>query len=312
MENSRVHSCSLPLVKKLAYGVAAFVAVVVAILVGHYLYAIATGKRFTADQWSAAGGWVSGLGTLAAVVVALWQIKRARDDAADAKTEADARLTRELEAAEQRTLDEIEKVNASAKAEIDAAEERHRAQLAKSDELLANELDAQRRHHQVESLGPIWNAIAALEVPATSLQIAMQAVQWHQQALIPHDPGTPEYRAVRNDLNEAANALQREIQTFAPFMMTAEISFTSALMLVDEPNTLETVENSYQAFIDFRKAINAPVSQGAQRQTMDLSGIGPAKAALNRTRDPMVKAVRAHLTRSRQLRAFDQGPRQSD
>lgn len=42
------------------------------------LYRLATGTRFTTDQWSAAGGWVGGIGTLAAVIVALWQSAQAK------------------------------------------------------------------------------------------------------------------------------------------------------------------------------------------------------------------------------------------
>lgn len=98
------------------------------VVAGHYVFVFITGTRFSVDQWAAAGGWVGGLGAFAAVFVALWQIKRARDDAAEAKIEADERLTRELEAAQQRTVKEIEQAHARAAAQMAAAEVRHTEQ----------------------------------------------------------------------------------------------------------------------------------------------------------------------------------------
>ncbi|MGW4339030.1 hypothetical protein ACWEK5_40455 [Rhodococcus koreensis] len=98
-------------------------------MVGHYIFVFATGTRFSTDQWSAAGGWVGGLATFAAVVVALWQTKLARDDAAGAKNEADERLRKELENADERHTAELDyyKAEASQRREDDLQRQQYDA-----------------------------------------------------------------------------------------------------------------------------------------------------------------------------------------
>lgn len=43
----------------------------VAVVSAHYFYAFATGTRFTAAQWAAAGAWVAAVGTTGSVIVAV-------------------------------------------------------------------------------------------------------------------------------------------------------------------------------------------------------------------------------------------------
>ncbi|WML60964.1 hypothetical protein [Rhodococcus sp. AH-ZY2] len=252
---------------------------VIAILAGFKVFGWITGDWFDSTDVGAAGAWASAVGATFLAFASVWLAVQANRQAR--KTEENAQI------------------------EAGKIEKRHRAELQAAERRLMNELDVGRRHQQVEALGPIWTAIATLEVPATNLEMAMRAVQWRQNELIKYNPGTPEHATANAEVKESANELRRELQNFAPLIMAAEISFTSALMLVDEPNTLQTLEASYGAFTAFRKVIITAANRAIERQTIDLSGIKPAKTALNGTRAPMVKAVRAHLTQSRPLRLFD-------
>jgi hypothetical protein len=116
VENPTIHSCSVPRVlKKIACGAGLLIGVLLASLLAYYLFALATGTTFNETQWAAAGAWFGGLMTFGAVSVAVWQTnnanKRARDaekKAATEATKAENRHNRELAAANQRTLDQID------------------------------------------------------------------------------------------------------------------------------------------------------------------------------------------------------------
>ena len=214
----------------LAAGMGAVVLLVLAVVAGHYIFVFITGTRFSVDQWSAAGGWVGGFGALAAVVVALWQIKSARDDAADAKVEADERLTRELEAADQRLVKELERVHAVSVEQMVAAEARHTAQLMKSDELLANELDAQRRAEQIRCIPPIWEEIANLAFPFQSFLELLQDV--------PSMPRT----------NDAAAEFMAKAEIWIRGLMSIEMGFSTAHLIVSEPHTHAALKDAVDRY----------------------------------------------------------------
>jgi hypothetical protein len=248
------------------------------VVAGHYVFVFITGTRFSVDQWAAAGGWVGGLGAFAAVFVALWQIKRARDDAAEAKIEADERLTRELEAAQQRTVKEIEQAHARAAAQMAAAEVRHTEQLMKSDELLANELDAQRRAEQIRCIPPIWEEIANLAFPFQSFLELLQDV--------PSMPRT----------NEAAEEFWHKAEIWLRGLMSIEMGFSTAHLIVSEPHTQAALKTLY---VDTRRfhELSATASQQAaiQRSVPDLSGLHECYSTIINQRKTMTEIVREHL-----------------
>ncbi|MGW5074033.1 hypothetical protein [Rhodococcus sp. NPDC004095] len=285
--------------QRFAIGIAA---VVVVVFLATYFSGVIWFPRYTADQWAAAGGWAGGIGAVAAVTVALWQASQAK-----ARAEADAVENKKIQGdLQKRHDDEIKDANKRLSDELAAAEERHQSQLKKSDELLTQELDEQRRMRQVDALGVIWNAIAAIEVPANNMTVQLTRVANAQLRYLGADPGTPAYADIEEKVRRAGRDFEDTIQQFAPTMMAAEISFTTAMMVVNEPNTLEALEKTYQAFVDFRKIINASVQDSlGERIPADVVAINAAKSKLNKMRDPMIKTVREHLTRSRPLRKFD-------
>ncbi|MGW0328681.1 hypothetical protein [Nocardia sp. NPDC003183] len=95
--------------------------------------------RWGASQWGDLGTWIAGIGTTAAVIVALWQTKLARDTATAA--------------------------TAAAQAEIERVNERLARELRAADDRLARELDASRRLEQLRTLPPIWDQIGDLAFP---------------------------------------------------------------------------------------------------------------------------------------------------
>ncbi|MDI9934718.1 hypothetical protein QM806_04515 [Rhodococcus sp. IEGM 1351] len=270
---------------KLGYWVAGIAAGTMVVVVGHYLYAFATGTRFTVDQWSAAGGWVGGLGAFAAVAVALWQIKRARDDAEESKTEADERLTRELEAADQRLVKELERVHAVSAEQMAAAEARHTAQLMKSDELLANELDAQRRAEQIRCIPPIWQQIADLAFPFQDFQYLLTD--------LPSMPRT----------NEAAEEFMAKAEPWMRSLMDLEMGFSTAHFIVSEPHTQAALKTLY---LDTRKLHELSATAAAtavQRHAVpDMTELKECYKTIINQRKTMTEIVREHLAQVPPLR----------
>ncbi|MGW0022258.1 hypothetical protein ACWDUD_28425 [Rhodococcus sp. NPDC003382] len=113
-------------------------------------------SRWGAAQWGAAATWLSGMSTLAAVVVALRQTAVARRsaeaakvDAAAAKVDADARVERE----------------------ISAYRERVEAQLSKSDELHERRAHAEHLAAQRSELVILWPHLDAMQLAASHLPL---------------------------------------------------------------------------------------------------------------------------------------------
>ena len=75
-------------------------------------------------------------------------------------------------------------------------------------------------------------------------------------------------------------------------------------MIVDEPHVLPLLEDLYQAFKDFALTVSEAVDHGARKQWYDIAQLNTAKSSIIKKRDPMVKATREYLARSRKLRAF--------
>ena len=234
-----------------------------------------------ASQWSSIGSWVAGAATLAAVWVALWQIKLARDDAAGAKTEADARLTRELDAADARLTTELTQARADAAAQMTAAASRQTEQLQKSEELLASELDAQRRMEQIRTLPPIWDAISNLADPF---------VQFRDEGLKRYATHTPKTETV-------VDHMKGNIKPWLDGLRDLEMVFTPALMTVSETNAQQAVTKLYE---DTRKLL--PLTRAAVRAAMvenrepDFTELNELRAQIHGQRKAMTNTVREHLS----------------
>lgn len=120
---------------------------VVALLVGTLLgWSFSDG--WGSNQWGPIASWVSGIGTLVAVGVALFQTKLARDDAKLAKLEAGAQIERD--------------------------EKRHTDQLKSANERLVDELNAQRRARQVEALYHAYRDEQVLEAVYDAIFVAIK------------------------------------------------------------------------------------------------------------------------------------------
>lgn len=157
--------CTLHQVNKvwraLGYALVVFLLFHLAWLSSRYVFALATGTRYTTDQWSAAGGWISGIGAAAAVIIAvlqtrhaLKQAEQARIDADAASAEANNRLMQELTEAERRHQDQLRQAEDAAQQAKSTADE-IRLQDAKHHQEL---LEAEQQRHQ--------NQIARLEKDA--------------------------------------------------------------------------------------------------------------------------------------------------
>ncbi|GAB7069779.1 hypothetical protein H7J06_15585 [Mycobacterium hodleri] len=100
---------------------------------------------FVVEPWDVGSlaEWISGLGTLAAVAVALWQSVVIRRQAAEDAVEVAARFQRELDEANRRTNEQVAAVKEMSRLELEAAEARHRSQIEAQREIARVQLDAQ-------------------------------------------------------------------------------------------------------------------------------------------------------------------------
>ncbi|WP_064256364.1 hypothetical protein [Rhodococcus sp. HS-D2] len=187
-----------------------------------------------------------------------------------------------------------------------------------AEELLSKELDAQRRDRQVEAVAEVWEGVSELLGPTLQLTAYLERMFAYQKTM--SESAKPQ--EIARAKHEVALVVKEFVEWFPTFESTitrAEISFTRALMIVDEPNVLILLEDVYQAFIDFKNTLAAAADAGSNKKPYDLDGINKTRTALITKRDPMVKSVRAHLAESRPLRAFrhtlptddDQSPEQS-
>lgn len=90
---------------------------------------------FLAEVWGTGAEWFSGIASLTAVAVALWQSLVIRKQAAaDAKNAAD-QFQREIDAANQRTIDEVQAAEQRSQLELSAANKRHEVEMEQQREL---------------------------------------------------------------------------------------------------------------------------------------------------------------------------------
>ncbi len=149
------------------------------------------------DHWGDYATWLSGVATTAAVIVALWQTKLARDDAAQAK----------IDAAE----------------EAKRAQEQFNAELKAADERLSRELDASRRMQQLKTIPPICQAIVDLNARYFALRQTISQVR-----IMPQPTEAPEELIQQIDLwVDATHRLQLACST--AIMMVSEPTVHAAL-----------------------------------------------------------------------------------
>lgn len=146
------------MLKKICYTAVAFVVIVLAILAGHYLFSLATGTRFTTDQWSAAGAWASAGG---ATILALVSVGLAVQAGGHAR------------AAEQRAQEEADKTD-----------QRHNDELAKAEARLDRQIKAEWYREQARAIESLWAAVdRSVEPIARLAQVIDEHIYlWHTTA----------------------------------------------------------------------------------------------------------------------------------
>ncbi|MBY4111111.1 hypothetical protein HQO82_19305 [Rhodococcus fascians] len=167
------------------------------------------------------------------------------------------------------------------------------------------QIEQSKRHRQVDTISPIWVAIGESLTPTNIILNDIERVVLTDasfQSKQPSDEGYETYKARRD---AAVKKLTDDLPAFADTTYAVELSFSNAMMVVEQPKVVETVEDLYQAFIDLRNAYGEMAVRALSGEKVDLKQIKSLRSHVNKSRDPMIKAVREHLTKAAPLRKFD-------
>ncbi len=146
--------------KKVLWGVVIFVALVVAWIPAHYVFAYMTGDRWNETQWSAAGAWVGAGAAAFLACVSVWQTrkaneqarqvtKQARDDAVAAAIASEAQRVSDLKDAKDLSDAQLNQAKESAREAKEAAETRRKQDAKHHGESMQAEKD--RHAEQLKS-----------------------------------------------------------------------------------------------------------------------------------------------------------------
>jgi hypothetical protein len=261
--------------KKVGVG---FTAVLVVSLVAWVIsYGLSSG--WNATQWGPVAAWFSGILTVVAVGVALYQTVMARRDTEIARAEAAEQVATARADAEAQRLYAVE--------ERSLAEARHAQQLQNSEQLLSRQLDAQRRSEQIATLPPIWAAIMALQVPFSNL------IDFLKHEL-------PELAAVQD--RPAAEKIQRQYESWMKLLGDLELVFVPAEMIVGEEHVYAAVNDLYEDTRQLSGISMALIEQGAKQQdAVDTAELEAVFARIVAQRRVMSRLVREHLSQVQPL-----------
>jgi hypothetical protein len=186
------------------------------------------------------------------------------------------------------------KARTEAKQNREDAERRHFEQI-----------DEAKRQRQVATISPIWIAIVESLTPTNTVLNNIERVVLTSTSLQARGTDHQGYEALRARRNAAVQELRESLPAFMNTTYAVELSFSNAMMVVEQPDVVKSVEDLYQAFIELRKAYSEMAQRAVMNQKVDLKMIKELRSRVNMSRDPMVKAVRQHLTKAAPLRKFD-------
>lgn len=233
------------------------------------------GDGWGSAQWGPVAAWFSGLLTVVAVGVALYQTIMARRDTEIARAEAAKQVATARADAEAQRLQAVE--------ERAIAEARHAQQLQNSEELLARQLDAQQRSDQVATLPPIWAAIGRLQLPFQNFAAFLD------------DDLLPLVLAVDRDAGAAE--LQRNMHPWMELLSDLELVFTPAQMIVGQPEVFDSLNDLYEETRKLQKLSNTLLLDcNRTRRAPDTHEFRMVFQRILQQRRVMIRLVREHLT----------------
>lgn len=149
-----------------------------------------------------------------------------------------------------------------------------RRESRRANRRLLYQIDVKRRSDQIDAVSDLWDRVGQIEVP--TLYIADQI-----------------QRFLHGRINE--NQLFEQYREYADKLVTVEVAFTKALIVVNEPNVQEQVAATYCAFGNVRKTVTEVYTQVIHENTGDYPLIYRRQNELVKHREPMTRAAKTHL-----------------
>ncbi|MBM7242326.1 hypothetical protein HQO12_11465 [Rhodococcus fascians] len=232
--------------------------------------------NYSSAQLASAGSWIGGIGSIAAVSVAVISIFRAREETKRARNDA-------------------RKAAKKAKEDRKAVEKRHTQQLKNANESVSRQLDAQLRSEQLTSLSGLWLEVDSIrpEFDAFWEEIAKSELVWIDRGNNTEDPSDPMYE----DHKEIANTTGLRLRDA---IVRTNVAFEPALLQVVEPHTQRMITAFYE---DFRAVLDnlLGIIAKARKDGTTPTYVGFTQSDellrdLQKHREPFINVTRRYLT----------------
>ena len=210
------------------------------------------------NHWGPVAAWFSGLMTVVAVSVSLYQTKLARDDAARAKLDATDKLKNERQ--------------------------RHAFEMTAADKRLNDQISAQWKRDQVKAVADLWSELHKLAYPTLMLTSALENLTRMADGRHPSELPTADLEP-----------LQTAIDDWFVKQGMSDASFSTAVMIVDEPRTEELIRSLYKKTQTLRDLVEEVASNPDENFSFEHERISDAMMEIVKYRDPMMKSVRQHI-----------------
>jgi len=160
------------------------------------------------------------------------------------------------------------------------------------------QFDQNTAHRQIDTIAPIWKAIGDADVPILLVANIMDEMRLIQREYTDYDPHTVDHMKVTERIDNARKRLHDQFKVAAAKVMEAELSFTNAMMIVEQPDVraeLSQLKDDYAAMSTIFSKI---LIKNNTDTPYDHSELDEAKSTVNKHRKTMVAAVREHLVRT--------------
>ncbi|WP_218747441.1 hypothetical protein [Rhodococcus sp. FH8] len=156
-------------------------------------------------------------------------------------------------------------------------------------------------HRQIDTIAPIWEAIGDADIAILKVTNIVDEMQLVQRQYSKYDPGTADHLAITLKLKKIRPRLNAQFRESAPAILKAELSFTNAIMIVEQKDVrreLNQLKDDYTVLSrTFAKIIESDTVTG----TWDHTRLDQAKSTVFKHRQTMVEAVREHLVRPQRI-----------
>lgn len=159
------------------------------------------------------------------------------------------------------------------------------------------QFDQNGAHRQIDTIAPIWKAIGDADVPILKVTNLMDEVDYLNKKYDTDIRRSADTDQVELDIEDAKKRLREQFKDTAKYIMAAEVSFTNAMMIVEQPNVRAELSKLKDDYSTLSKTYAKLLTRAIETKSYEYSDLTDAKSAINKRRETMVEVVRENLVR---------------